>query len=463
MSGYRLGISCCFCGGGLEIDEASRTTRCRHCGSILRIARAGGIRSYYVDDQTVKREVKFLIDRHLKDSGEPLVSRWGEILRVYLPFWRMTAVAFSTIERATGAYSEYAELQQESVEAESRTEVKIALKDVSFCANDTFAWGIESLGVRTQVLTLKPLDSEFNSSNHLVPLTVDFEAAKGRLHSTIASIATAGSSAGSSIDVTTTTPEGTLIYFPLWVVEFTNGTGEHVAQFDPVASRVSSVADGRLEMPDRAGDTPSGCDVLQVVPHRCPECGHDMPESEKSVTYYCTNCRRLFGEVGLEYRQLELKIPSGLDQHCRLLPFWVFDIRDSVWPQKAELLHALSLIGFSREKFYVPAFDIGNPSRLLRLVSHYNKADHSLTFEQLHTGDYCFADVTLAPEGAADLIIPLTVATKTMKGYKSHEAYVSGGIDAAPPELIWMPYALDTYFWRDQITGAVIEKAAVKI
>ena len=464
MSGYRLGIKCCFCGGSLEIDEASRTTRCSHCGSVLKIAREGTVRGYYVDDDTPKREVKFLIDRHLKKSGESLVSRWGEMSKKYLPFWRINAVVFSTYERMTGTSIEYDEFRLEPTEESSRTEVKIVPKEISFCANDTFAWGIESLGIRTQVLKLEPLDSEFYETNDPVPLTVDSEQATGRFDKAIQSTASAVSQSGTNIDVTGIMPETMLIYFPVWVAEFTNRSGRHVAQLDPLAKRVASITDGEIEIP-RSSTPPSfKSDPVKIMPHRCPNCGCDLPQCERSVTYYCANCKRLFMAEGMSYKQLRAKIPSDIEGEHQLFPFWVFDLSASFAGSDAdEFDQALGLIGFSHEKFYVPAFNIVNPSRMLRLVSHYNKRNDTFAFEKHPTNDYTFADVTLTPEHAASMIVPLTVATKTMKGFKSYEASVSGQADVGDPDLVWLPYALDRYFWREQITGAAIEKAAVKV
>jgi hypothetical protein len=166
----------------------------------------------------------------------------------------------------------------------------------------------------------------------------------------------------------------------------------------------------------------------------------------------------------LEYKQLEVKVPSGLDKEHQLFPFWVFDLAAYSAESEADgLFQALSLIRFSHDRFYIPAFNIVNPSRMLRLVSHYNKRNDTFAFEKHPTNNYTFADVTLTPEHAASMIVPLTVATKTMKGFKSYEASISGRIDFSDPQLVWLPYAPDRYFWREQITGAAIEKAAVKV
>jgi len=385
------------------------------------------------------------------------------VSRLYVPFWRINATVFSTYQRTSGGAVVFTESLPEPAEESPGAEVRIVSKEISFCADDSFTWAIESLGVRTQVLGLSPLDSEFYESNDVASMTIDIRQAKDRFEQTVRSTATAVSSAGRNIDMTVVALESALIYFPIWIVSFTNRSGRHVAQFDPLAKRVASMTDRELEIPLPENGRPIECDSIRIVPHRCPNCGCDLPESERSVTYYCATCMRLFRADGQKYRQLKMRIPSGLEKEYQLFPFWVFDLADAVWPEKCDLLQALSLIGFSHERFYVPAFNIVNPSRLLRLVSHYNRRDDTFVFENQLRNAYTFSDVTLSPEHAASMIVPLTVAVKTTKGYEAHDAPVTGQADVGHPELVWLPYALDQYFWREQITGAAIEKAAVKI
>jgi hypothetical protein len=254
-----------------------------------------------------------------------------------------------------------------------------------------------------------------------------------------------------------------LIYFPIWVVEFTNPSGRFVAQFDPLAKRVASIESGEIEIPPECTTSQCRCDSIEIVPHRCPNCGNDLPESEGSSVYYCRNCCRLYAGTDYDYRQLRVSVPTGLDDGSTLFPFWVFDLSDAAFDAKGELMNALNLLGFSHEKYFVPGFNIVNPSRMIRLISHYNRCSHDFVFDDNPSSDYTFSDVTLTPEEAASLIVPLTMATKAAKGFKLPDQPISGHSDFGDPELIWLPFALDRYFWCEQITGATIEKAAVRV
>jgi len=150
--GYQLGITCCSCGGKLNVDEASHTISCPHCSSVLKIVRSSGIRKYVIVGGLAEHEVRFHIDRHMKKEGLPLPSRWRELQRIYVPFWRVIGTVFSLTtappEFRDQSYGTGAITTGESVDPG----VTINTRDVSFCADEKSDLGMESLGVRTQIL-----------------------------------------------------------------------------------------------------------------------------------------------------------------------------------------------------------------------------------------------------------------------------------------------------------------------
>ena len=133
-----------------------------------------------------------------------------------------------------------------------------------------------------------------------------------------------------------------LIYFPVWIARFANSTGRYVAQFDPLAKRVASITDEETPIPPGDTITSTETAAIQIIPHRCPNCGMDLPDNARSTTYYCGNCRRMFFDRGEGYRRLQVMIPAGLDAQSTLFPFWVFDLLSSDWPGKQNLLKDLT-------------------------------------------------------------------------------------------------------------------------
>ncbi len=164
------------------------------------------------------------------------------------------------------------------------------------------------------------------------------------------------------------------------------------------------------------------------------------------------------------YQQLDVHVPARLEGEHSLFPFWVIDLAAENWPHKDELFKSFNLTGFRKDVFYVPAFDVSNPARLLRLVNHYNRRNDIFDFTEQPTGKYSFVDVTISPAMAAGWMIPLTNAAKSLRGYHSYEAKAAGGepLDIPSARLVWLPFVEDSYFWREQITGATIERAAVR-
>jgi hypothetical protein len=254
-----------------------------------------------------------------------------------------------------------------------------------------------------------------------------------------------------------------MVYFPVWIAVFTNANGKQTAQLDPLAKRVVSLSKGEMQIPNCDSNPCDAAAVVEIAPHRCPNCGVDLPANSSSVAYFCSNCEKMFVADGAEYRHIALDVPSELDDNAQLFPFWVFDLSGVQWPKKEDLMKALNLVQFSSDRFYVPAFNITHPARMMRLVSHYNRQPITIPFAEEKGGRYTFADVTLPPEVAAEMIAPLTVAAKAAKGFRLYEAPVSGTPAVADPKLIWLPFVLDRYFWVEQITGAAIEKAAIRV
>lgn len=457
--GYRLDITCCFCGGSLDIDEAGRTVRCPHCASILRVAREGRTVKYRFGDRLPEREVRFLIEHHLKKAREPLAQSWQYLSRVFLPFWRITGLALTIRRRANEYVPDIIAGADEPRDDASPVEVTLRHKEVTFCAHETFFWGVESLGVRAQVGTLIPLEHDFHASHHLLPLTGNWAHAQERFERTVTSTATAVAPPGARPETRVISAEAAIIYLPLWVGQFTSVAGTRQVQFDPLARRVVALLNADANLP--AADTQTTLDSVHIVPHRCPNCGADLPERARAVAFFCAGCRRLFLEDGRGYREHPMRMPGAPEPGQRLFPLWVFDLQRPVDGDTALLMESIKLLGFRNDRFLVPAFELTNPARLLRLVIHYNRRSQLPHFEAAQLRPDFFADVSVSPHLAARLVLPLTLAARALNGFPAGEVPALSECGLADPELVWLPYAAERYFWHEVITGASIERAAV--
>ncbi len=459
--GFRLGLTCPLCGGKLEIDAAGRTTICSHCASVLKISRSSGVPRYYIESSLSKREVKFLVDRDLKREGHSLVSSWHSLEQVYLPFWRVSGTVFKIDCPQVNYDFDIPGNNPNDVDPSEQIEVKITPRELTLCADELLPWGMTSLGVRTQVLKLTPVDAEFVEKAHLVAPSMEEAQARERFDKSALSMARIAFMGFSHLQLHSVGVETMLIYFPLWLVGFSNREGRYLGQFDPLAKRLVSMGQKEFELPEAEQPTRTAA-TIQIAEHRCPNCGVDLPVAD-SVSYYCANCRRLYAESGSGYRELKVQVPAKTCEQDRLFPFWVFDLENSQWPDKPDFLESLRNCGLQCDRIIMPAFEISNPARILRLVKHFNRQDHHLSFESLPEGRYDFVDVHHRPEQATEVMLPLLMALEAKKGQMVIEGGLRDTPRLAPPELIWLPFVPDRYFLRDELTGATIEKAAVRL
>lgn len=461
--GFTLGITCCFCGGRLNIDAASTNTRCDHCGSVLKILRADGHSTYIIRDRVRKAEIKFLIDHQLKQRGEPLVSRWESIARIYVPFWQVSGTVIHIRTRPAGSVVRQSDIKDRFHSGRPQVEVKIKPRQFSLCADNTCVWRIQSLGVRPQVIDLEPLDSETIMEQTFAPVTRSNDEAEALFLRSASSTGRMGAETGSASETMAVGLECMLLYFPIWVVHFSHSQGRFRGQFDPLARRLVSLEEEDGKDAPLSTVKPKIGQDLRLIPHRCPNCGCDLPVSGESVTSYCSRCHRMYLGTQEGYRQLPLTVAAGAERGDRLFPFWLFSLPEPSDPKDSDFARALRLVGFSTDQFYLPAFHISNPSKLMRLLAQYNRRVEIIRYDNPIDEEYDLVNVVVTQAEAAQLLVPLTIAAKARKGFKTSEAPISGELSLGKPELVWLPYTLDRYFWRDTVTGATIEKAAVSV
>ncbi len=463
LQSFSIGLTCCFCGGKLAVDEASRTVRCPHCASLLKVNRASGIRRFVITESLPRHQVKFSIDRHLKKAGEPLASRWHSFHEVYIPFWRVNGTVFAIQRRPDDRGSAPATNDLDAVEEEPGVGVSITQREISFAANEDASWGVVTLGVRTQTVEMEPLAASFGELHRLVAVTIPEHAASQRFGQAARNVSRAVSDPGVRFQIMVPGAECDLIYFPIWVVDFANSAGRFTAQFDPVARRVWSITEG--EAPQLPSGEPVGrvAASITIIPHRCPNCGDDLPASPRSVTYFCGNCRRMYAESERGYRPLAVRMPPDIGRQDTLFPFWVFDLSKTDWREKTNYAQVCFNLGFQDRFFVVPAFAVANPQRLLRLIEHYNRHEDMVDVVEYPNRSYAFADCAITTAHALSLIPPLIRAALANREIWVQDDRETGTPNLPEPELVWMPFRPDRYFWRERITEAAIERAAVRI
>ena len=144
---------------------------CRYCDSTLRITMPEIPPAYLVAAKATRREVRFSIDRYLKEKGEPLTSSDIQYKRVYYPYWKIDAVLLKARNRTTiiedrsdddgyGTGYGYSTYSQSQPIENRKTEVTLAPYCTTFPAGCEIPGVPVSLGMRAEYIKVEPFAEE---------------------------------------------------------------------------------------------------------------------------------------------------------------------------------------------------------------------------------------------------------------------------------------------------------------
>jgi hypothetical protein len=146
---------------------------------------------------------------------------------------------------------------------------------------------------------------------------------------------------------------------------------------DGITKRTLTEGSGHFDLERESAQDAEKLHPLGIIPHRCPNCGWDLPVTSFHLVFPCDNCRRIWQVEEGTYRQIRGEVakareePSvGRAKSLGYYPFWVFEARikgEKISSVKDVFELMPSEIGlFSAEDksrpflFCVPAFELGN-------------------------------------------------------------------------------------------------------
>ena len=458
MQWLKVTASCPTCGAPLELQEGANVSRCPFCNLPLFFQSPNSILTYYLESKVTRKEIPFLLDRFRKEMGESLSRRVDEIKLYYLPFWRFASQVFYTlIDDSSG------ESFQEVKEAEILTKDW----DINFAAHHTNDFSLSTLGMRPEWLKLILLtDVNLTQSGEVLDPEIDSSSAKDKaLQSLYVLMENHRSSemelVNRSLDETLS-----LIYFPVWTVNFITGEGKHSQVIDGITGRTLKESPGYFEMKkDESRKVQEVC-ATKIIPHRCPNCGWDLPVTPFHLVFPCENCRRIWKISENSYQQVKGEIARIKDmpttepsKTINYYPFWVFETR----PQKenefsiqklTELLP--SEIGWFKVRdkskpflFYIPAFEIRNLGKIpvLSLILTRTQPDlETETWKKIE-----LAGAVMSPEDAQKIAeiawIYLLSSKINIPLNEWRDLIFENG------RIIWYPYYEEGSFMEDAVTG----------
>ncbi|HXZ36506.1 MAG TPA: hypothetical protein VEL68_10845, partial [Thermodesulfobacteriota bacterium] len=276
----RILIHCPQCGGDITFLEESQVIHCEFCGSSLVVAGREGVLRYVLPAQlrdpqaAAAQGVEFL-----RKAGR-LSPRAVEAFLFYAPFWRIRGMAYRWI---FGLKPMKVEIQSGVPPPMERLKVLLTrVLDHTIPGYGGLEIGLSTLGVRTQALRLQPFGREhLQKRDSFLPLEVSLEQAQVE----------AELLANAFFEGEELIPEVILhrlvgkifsvIYFPIWGVEYQHNQGREMLLLDAVAgSGLGSLPDGsRIQQKLKGEESRKSFQFSEIrfLPFRCPNCGWEFP------------------------------------------------------------------------------------------------------------------------------------------------------------------------------------------
>lgn len=502
--GFFIEVGCPGCGAELELQENFFVITCTHCGSCLRVVMPDVPVAYLVKGELPGNEIRFRIDRLLKDRKLPLTGSDLQVKSLYYPFWKIDAMVVKVRNRIQRREirppSEYSDGQY--MERET-SDIGVSPYTISVAAGSRMDGIPASLGMRSEYIRMYPYSKEaIQESFDTLPVVRSPEDVQTNVVMNLISL---GESDINAVGINKTElfhPKFSLVFFPYYIVESYDGGGYGRYLLDGVSGRVLHFrhpldkgdksaqepinADGFSDMrmsegwegsvfdafPDSVWDDLTRADndeeteiaascpvefgALGVEFHRCPTCGQDLP-GRQSHMYICRNCQE---PVMLERPPFPLEgiWRTTIDEHRgdRLFPFWSFKISGARSPMMRRLFGGI----FNSDRLVIPAFRMPNFEAMYRLAKRMSAASPKLDMVTVDAVDKHFVPVDVGMSNAltmADLVIYREMLNRDQNSSPREEAF-------APEEvsLVFASFHPQSYFYVDSLLGAVtFEKTGV--
>ncbi len=371
MSDYSARFNCPGCGSPLETLEGTISLRCTFCGQSMRIGSPGRILKYFYPPKLEGFAVKFSIEKHLKKKG--LSLKYEEISRqlYYIPFYRFKGMAYTLFCEKTIECDEE-DLESSIAIVKRDLQRKSAHFDLTIPAYDNEAFGLDSLGIRPEVMPLTALHND-NFPEDSIKIDIKLPSEEAKQNAMVMFFANVGfASLNKEVMSSEMIGEGlSVIYYPVWTFVMRQNDFVTTLFIDGLNKRVYHEIPGEIEIRSTGIDLSKAAE-LNPVQHKCPNCGFDLPISESSLFYYCENCFRSYMIKDDNYAPAELS-SATYEEGNNYHPFWRFPLKlgddiDTVSKYAKILTGEIPLIAKkkadNRFYLYVPGFKSMNLNSL---------------------------------------------------------------------------------------------------
>jgi len=460
-SGFFIGVTCPGCGGDLELEDDFSVLTCVHCGSILRIVMPELPPAFMALPKVTEREIRFNIDRFLKDNGLPLTGPGMQFKFIYFPYWKVDAILLKVRNRIEERLVQSDDYESREVSYQKEeTEITLMPHVVTVPAGHESAGVPDSIGVRARYVRLEPFSRErIDDAYDSLPIIHPWESVWPRIASGVANLNNISPAHFGKNRTELMHPVHSIVYFPYAIAESYQSGDFARFTVDAVTGRVLHHA-GRPEFNENEEsglprDIKFGS--LEVTFHRCENCGFDLPQ-QKTFVAVCANCDYVnvidSGGVALETIAVANAPRDGDNLY---FPFWQFHIP----PENAGLRRLMGGI-YHSEWLSVPAFRMTNLEGMYRLSKRLTAAMPHLATTELESVGNSFLPVSVS---AADAVT-LAKVISFRKRLKNDKKAEFGDLKFNPQtaRLLFVPFHEESYFFVDSAAKAVtFEKSAVRV
>ncbi|MEZ5360372.1 MAG: hypothetical protein R3F48_16270 [Candidatus Zixiibacteriota bacterium] len=484
-SGFYIDVTCPGCGGELELQRDFFSLECKYCGSVLRVVMPEAPPAYFVDCKQRKNEIRFKIDRHLKEQKLPLSRGELAIRKQYFPFWKVEAIQLQVTQQTVehepghtnnpfttnidhGGNFQWGRALGSALTGpatsmpESKINVNLKPYMTTIAASPYMTGVPNSIGMRAEYIKIKPLTPEDGQEDaDFIPVSANWNDVKAGLQKSIEMRGRAYNS-GKYNRSELFRPEGSIVYFPFLIAEVGTSGGAYRFVFDGITGRILHMNEIEevSDFPEETSIPSPDFGQINVKLHRCRNCGIDLP-ADKSSVYVCRNCSQAISidqDYTLSNGVLIVKGGSMRSQADKLFPFWSFKLSPQII---SRLVTPVSLDG-PGDRLIVPGFHMGNFDAMRRLSRRITSVVQGYELSPILEYSPAFLPVTMGLNEAEIMAEAILYCSQLEKnpGVKASE-FASQTEDV---RLFYAPFHPENYFYVDSLDGAVtFEKNTVDI
>jgi len=460
-----VSVKCLECGAPVKYPEGAYTFKCIYCGSVLRIKKRGIDLKYIIRSHITDEEIRVLVYNHLSKEKAPSrkISHITKIKTFYKPFWYFKGMIYFRF------------LSKE------RNEVLGKTWYYSFQANTEFLKSFNSLSVRTEILTIEPFDMEvIRERCEILPVSVKKEEAQ-RYAEGVAAVNfqyETGPTLYNELDLIG--EHFFIIYFPVIQVICSSRAGLFSIMIDGIGKSLMEVNDrgGYLLSADEKPEEDFPYNI-ELLAHRCKNCGYDLHARDFDVIFYCNNCSRLWLLKGGEYQPVKIAvIETEKEDTSIFFPFWEFEviIHSNALGIEIKTLRQLStFMKLGRYmlrneelerpvRLYCPAMITRNARALLKLVTRINIHQKPLPIKMDREFPYLkVLNVSLLDDEAKQMLKTITFALIGRQDGKAIDFYRDFSIEITKSILVWYPFEEKGDFLVDNFFQYNFQKKSMEI